>query len=182
MLVVVYSCDKVRSYILGSRVILYTNHATIRYLMMKKDVKPRLIRWVLLLQEFNMEIKDKKGSKNVVADHISCLESDKGIEDPMEIEGFFLDEQLLALEANLPWYADIVNFLACNVLPLELNSRKRKKFLHDVKCYQWGNPLLFRRCANQVIWRCILEIEYDDILSHCHFSQFRGHMGPLRTS
>ena len=49
-----------------------------------------------------MEIKDKKGSENVVTDHLSCLESNKGIEDPTEIKEFFPNEQLLALEANLP--------------------------------------------------------------------------------
>ena len=60
MLAVVYSCDKFRPYILVSKVTLFTNHAAIRYLMSKKEAKPRLIRWVLLLQEFDIEIKDKK--------------------------------------------------------------------------------------------------------------------------
>ena len=178
----VYSCDKFRSYILGFKVILYTDHAAIRYLIMKKEAKPRLIRWVLLLQECNMEIKDKKGSENVVVDHLSRLELDKGIEDPTEIEEFFPDEQLLAFKANLPWYANIVNCLACNVLPSEMNSRKRKIFLHDMKCYQWDDPLLFRRCVDQVIRRCVPEIESDGILACSHFSHYGGHMGLLRTS
>ena len=102
MLAVVYSCDKFRPYILGSKVTLYIDHATIRYLMMKKDAKSRLIRWVLLLKEFDMEIKDKKGSENVVTNHFSRLEFDKGIEDFSEIEESFSDEQFMVMETHLP--------------------------------------------------------------------------------
>ena len=79
-----FACEKFRPYILGSHVIIHTNHAAMRYLMEKKDAKLRLIRCVLLLQEFYLEIKDKKGSNNVIADHLSRLvkiaEKEKEIE------------------------------------------------------------------------------------------------------
>ena len=74
MLAMVFGCEKFRPYILGSHVIIHTDHAVIKYLMAKKEAKPRLIRWVLLLQKFDLEIKDKKGSDNVIADHLSRLE------------------------------------------------------------------------------------------------------------
>ena len=66
---------KSSGHILGSHFIVHTNHITVKYLMAKKDAKPRLIRWVLLLQEFDLEIKDKNGSDNVIVDHLSRLEN-----------------------------------------------------------------------------------------------------------
>ena len=63
-LAVIFSCDKFRQYIVDSKVTIHTDHAAIKYLMEKKDAKPRLIRWVLLLQEFDLHIVDRKGAKS----------------------------------------------------------------------------------------------------------------------
>ena len=97
MLTIVFACEKFRFYILGSHVIIHIDHATIKYLMVKKDAKPILIRWVLLLQEFGLEIKDKKGSDNVIVDHLSRLEKTTEEEKEIEIAENFLDEQLFML-------------------------------------------------------------------------------------
>lgn len=60
LLVVVFALDKFLSYLVGAKIIIYIDHAAIRYLSSKKDVKPRLLRYILMLQEFDLEIKDKK--------------------------------------------------------------------------------------------------------------------------
>ena len=72
-LAVVFACDKFRTYIVDSKVTVHTDHVAIKYLMGKKDAKPRLIRWVLLLQEFDLHIIDRKGAENPVADNLLMI-------------------------------------------------------------------------------------------------------------
>ena len=102
-----FAFDKFRLYLISNKVIVHTNHSAIKYLM-TKDTKLRLIRWVLLLQEFDMEIKDKKGTENLVVDHPSRL---GGPSKEIHINDDFLDEWLLAIKdiKPVPWFADYVN-------------------------------------------------------------------------
>ena len=119
MLVIVFAYEKFRAYILGSNIIIHTDHAAIKYQIGKKEAKAGLIRWVLLLQDFDLEIKDKKGSDNVIADHLSRVEKPVVQEEEKEIAEHFPDEQLFQLSLQSPWYADIVNLLACGIMPTE---------------------------------------------------------------
>ncbi|CAN6704225.1 unnamed protein product [Malus baccata var. baccata] len=101
LLAVVFALDKFRSYLIGTKVIVFTDHAALKYLLTKKEAKPRLIRWILLLQEFDIEIRDKKGSENVVADHLSRMVHN---EESLPILETFPDEQLLSIKVSAPWF------------------------------------------------------------------------------
>jgi hypothetical protein len=104
LLVVVFTFEKFRSYIVNSKVIVYTDHATIKYLLAKKDAKPRLFLWILLLQEFNVEIRDKKGVENVVADHLSRM--NRGQDDKEPIEDKMRDDHLYRVHDKDTWMID----------------------------------------------------------------------------
>jgi hypothetical protein len=104
--------------LLGSKVIIYSDHAALKYLFSKNDAKSRLIRWILLLQEFDIEIRDKKGSKNVVADHLSRITVDF-TQAATPISESFPDEQLMHIaHTHSLWFADIVNYLVNGQMPL----------------------------------------------------------------
>nr|XP_027088737.1 uncharacterized protein LOC113710089 [Coffea arabica] len=149
LLAVIFALDKFRSYLVGSKVIIYTDHAALKYLLNKKDAKSRLIRWILLLQEFDLEIKNKKAYENLVADHLSRLEN-MPQEDHSSIKEKFSDEILMAIYKS-PWYADLVNFVVSGVIPSDLNSHQRKKFLNDTKHYFWEEPFFYKHGADGVI-------------------------------
>ena len=181
LLAIVFAFDKFRPYLIGNKVVVHTDHSAIKYLMTKKDAKPRLIRWVLLLQEFDVEIRDKKGTENLVADHLSRLE---GAREDVPVNDEFPDEKLLVIEENkaVPWFADFVNYLAAKVIPPEFNYQQKKRFFAHLKHYYWDEPILYRHCADQVIRRCVPEDEMHSILNHCHTLPCGGHFGGQRTA
>ena len=178
----VFACENFRPYILGSHVIIHTDHAAIKYLMAKKEAKGRLIRWVLLLQEFDLEIKDKKGCDNVIVDHLSRVEKTTVKEKEMEVAENFPNEQLFQLSFQLPWYADIVNFLSCGVMPPEFSYQQRKKLRTENRFYIWDDPLLFKRGADMIIRRCVPESEQGKFLQECHASPYGGHFTGDKTA
>ena len=117
---------------------MHTDHSAIKYLMTKKDDKPRLIRWVLLLQEFDLEIKDKKGTENLVADHLSRLE---GPSKEIHINDDFPNEQLLAIEDKklVPWFADFLNYLVATSDKKMCPRRGNREYSNSLsRASMWG--------------------------------------------
>jgi hypothetical protein len=105
LLAVVFGFEKLRSYIVNSKVIVYTDHAAIKYLLSKKDAKQRLIRWILLLQKYDVEIRDKNGSENVVANNLSRMNRE---DDKEPIEDKMRDDHLYRVLDKDTWMIDII--------------------------------------------------------------------------
>ncbi|KAI5312735.1 hypothetical protein L3X38_041909 [Prunus dulcis] len=182
LLAVIFALEKFRPYLVGSKVIFYSDHAALRYLLTKKDAKPRLIKWILLLQEFDLEIRDKKGCENVVADHLSRIVVEEQGEAVLPLNETFPDEQLYVAQVKEPWYADFVNYLACGVLRNDLTYQDKKNFFSMVKHYVWDEPFLFKHCPDQLIRRCVPEEEQESILRHSHELACGGHFGAKKTA
>nr|CAN60792.1 hypothetical protein VITISV_015829 [Vitis vinifera] len=118
LLAVVFALDKFRAYLVGSFIIVFTDHSALKYLLTKQDAKARLIRWILLLQEFDLQIRDKKGVENVVADHLSRLVIAHN-SHVLPINDDFPEESLMLL-AKTPWYAHIANYLVTGEVPNQI--------------------------------------------------------------
>ncbi|GJU56230.1 reverse transcriptase domain-containing protein [Tanacetum coccineum] len=187
LLAVVYAFEKFRPYLVLSKSIVYTDHSALKYLFAKQDAKPRLLRWILLLQEFDVEIRDKKGAENLAADHLSRLENPHQSElEKKEITETFPLETLGMVtfrgDDNAPWFADFANYHAGNFVIKGMSSQQKRKFFKDVKHYFWDDPFLFKICADQVIRRCVSGQEAFDILKACHSGPTGGHYGANYTA
>ncbi|RVX05697.1 Retrovirus-related Pol polyprotein from transposon 17.6 [Vitis vinifera] len=180
LLAVVFALDKFRAYLVGSSIVVFTDHSALKYLLTKQDAKARLIRWILLLQEFNLQIRDKKGVENVVADHLSRLviaHDSHGL----PINDDFPEESLMSVDVA-PWYSHIANFLVTGEVPSEWSAQDKRHFLAKIHAYYWEEPFLFKYCADQIIRKCVPEQEQSGILSHCHDSACGGHFASQKTA
>ncbi|GJV99642.1 reverse transcriptase domain-containing protein [Tanacetum coccineum] len=182
LMAVVFAFAKFRSYLILSKTIVHTDHSALRHLFKKQDAKPRLIQCILHLQEFDIEIKDRKGTENVAADHLSQLENDETSDDS-EVDDNFLGETLMEINTkNEPWFADFANYIVGNIIPKGMAYQQKNKNFSDLKHYFWEEPYLFKVCSDGIIRRCISGPETRTILDQCHHGLAGGHYGPNITA
>jgi hypothetical protein len=161
----------------GTKVVVYTDHAALKYLLTKKGAKPCLIRWILLLQEFDLEIRDKKGVENYAGNHLSHLQFKESAELP--INDYMRDDTLLKVSTTNPWYANIVNYIVAGYIPL---GADKKKIIRDSRLHLWDDSYLYRLCADGLLRRCIPAFETWKILKRCHSSPYGGYYGAFPTN
>jgi hypothetical protein len=136
----------------NAKVIVYTDHLAIKYLLAKKDAKPQLINWILLLQEFDVEIRDKKGLENVVADHLSRM--NRGEDDKEPIEDKMRDDHLYRVLNKDTWMIDIIR--AIWKMPLDhIDRNSQRRIISESQKYLWDAPYLFKLGNDGVMRRCV---------------------------
>nr|GEV24168.1 reverse transcriptase domain-containing protein [Tanacetum cinerariifolium] len=135
LMAVVFAFYKFRSYLIRSKTIVYTDHSALKHLFKKQDAKLRLIRWILLLQEFNIEIRDIKGTENVTPDHLSRIENDES-SDYSEVDDNFPGETLMDINTkDEPWFANLANCLVANIIPKRMMYQQKNKLFSGLKHY-----------------------------------------------
>nr|GFA84426.1 reverse transcriptase domain-containing protein [Tanacetum cinerariifolium] len=159
--------------------IVYSDHSALKYLFAKKDAKVRLLRWILLLQEFDFKVIDTRGAENYADDHLLRLENPyDNTFDPKEINKTLPLESLNKVankEPSTPWFADLANYHARNFIIKGMTSQQKQKFFKDAQNYFWDDPYVFRTCADKIIQRCVASKEAIDILNACHSGPTGGH-------
>nr|GEW06685.1 reverse transcriptase domain-containing protein [Tanacetum cinerariifolium] len=123
--------------------------SALKYLLAKQDAKPRLLRWILLLQEFDVIIRDKKGAENLVADHLSRLENPHQDDlEKKEINETFPLETLGMIssrsDSSTQWFSDIANYHARNFVVKRMSSQQKKKFFKDIDEEHKHKDILFK--------------------------------------
>ncbi|GJT28745.1 reverse transcriptase domain-containing protein [Tanacetum coccineum] len=140
----VFAFDKFRPYMILSKTIVYTDHPALRHLFKKQDAKLHLIRWILLLQEVDIKIKDKKGTENVAADHLSQIENDETSDDN-DVDDNFPGKTLMEITTrDIPWFADFANYLVGDIMPKGMMYQQKNKFFSDLKNYFREDLYLFK--------------------------------------
>ncbi|GKA57874.1 reverse transcriptase domain-containing protein [Tanacetum coccineum] len=127
-------------------------------------------------------IKDRKGTENVAADHLSRIENDESSDDT-EVDDNFPGETLMEINTrNEPWFTDFANYLVANIIPKGMTYQQKNKFFSNLKHYFWEEPYLFKICSDGIIRRCVSRPEIRTILDQCHHRPTSGHYGPNVTA
>nr|GEZ34574.1 DNA-directed DNA polymerase [Tanacetum cinerariifolium] len=182
MLAVVYAFENFRSYIIMNKSIIYTDHSALKYLFAKKDAKACLLRWILLLQEFDFKVIDTRGAKNYAADRLSRLENPyENVFDPKAINETFPLESLNKVahkDPSTPWFADLVNYHAGNIIIKGDHRKLQLNELNELRDQAYENSLIYKertkKLHNDKIKNRILNVGDQVLLFNSRLKIFSG--------
>ena len=176
---IIYSCKKFRHYLLGYKVIFHTDHNALKYMVNKPDLTGRVARWVLLLQEFDYEVKVKPGKSHTNADFFSRIE---GEPDEKEVDDKFPDEELFYVDVgDETWYADIIEFLQTAKLSRDMTPEAAAVFLQKVRPYMIIKGVLHKEGIDGTIRRCLEKREIKVVMQSLHEEMAGGHFSAPAT-
>lgn len=159
----VNSLNKFRHYITRYQTFVHTNHASLKYFVNKSNANAKIIRWLLLLQQFDLTIIDKPGKENVVADFLSRLtlrpEKEEMVDDQIP------DEHLFSISVLSPWFYIIANYFIARRFPTNLSSKEKRNIIRKSVPFTWITGKFFKLGPDHILRICVREEEVFDILS-----------------
>ncbi|GJW25218.1 reverse transcriptase domain-containing protein [Tanacetum coccineum] len=175
MLAVVYAFKKFRSYLILNKSIVYTDHSALKYLFAKKYSKARLLRWVLLLQEFTFKVIDTKGAENLATDLLSRLENPyENVLDPKEVNETFPLETLNMVtfcgDSSTPWFSDYANYNAGNFIVKGMSSQQKNRPIGG----HYGANYTAKKVFNSGFYWPTIYRDAHDLVTRCDTCQCQG--------
>eukprot|EP00253_Pinus_taeda_P014947 PITA_14947 len=148
--------------------------------MNKPDVNAHIIRWLLLVQQFDLTIVDKPSKENVVANFLFRVNLPAGEEGMVDDQ--IPDEHLFVISVFSPLFADIENYLVSSQFPPHMSSKEKSKIVRKSAPFTWIGGNLFKLGPDKILRRCVREEEFFDILLTCHDGPCGGHFAAKRTT
>jgi hypothetical protein len=168
----VYALQKFHHYLLGGHFNMFTDHSTLNYLVNKPVLGGRICRWILLFQEYDFEILFKPGRMNKGPDHLSRLEHG---EEPTNLEDTLPDPQLFSIIKVDDHFIEIVQFLSTGMAPCEYTVIQKKQLVVHAAYFSLIAGQLYKMGPNEILRRCVIEVERPLILAEAHEGIARGH-------
>uniref|UniRef100_A0A2N9GTH3 Integrase catalytic domain-containing protein n=1 Tax=Fagus sylvatica TaxID=28930 RepID=A0A2N9GTH3_FAGSY len=160
LLAVVFALDKFRSYLMGTSIVVFTDHAALRNSIFRSKTRKEWRTWW-----------------QIIYPRLTFEE----VKEEIPIRDSFPDEQLFAV-TKLPWYAHIVNYLVKDFIPETWTAQDRRKFFVEVRNFYWDDPYLFKYCPDQILRRCIPDNETFSVIKFCHTEACGGHFSVKKTT
>jgi hypothetical protein len=173
-LAVVLVVQKLRHYILLRTTKVVADSNPIQYLLSRRQVKGKFSRWIVILQEYDLEFSTPKSKKALVlAELVMALPSDTP-NTPVNTD--IPDEHLFYIASDDPWYGDLLIYLRTQKFDNHLSRYDHQHIHHQAPRYLLIGDILYRQGIDTILRRCLTIDEVDRVLNECHSGACGGHI------